>query len=224
MAPVFVLFALITVGLVTIRAVDLPAALDPIPTMDLTTRNTLARGQSPPPGDFVSPFVPALAVTFALATAAMALAVRRRDARLGVAVTLAAMAVLLLVSARGLEAFARSRSAQPIAETLARLWRPGDVVVHEGPLENSASVLVVLPEPVQVVNGLQSNLAFGATFPEARVVFRDPVQVRTEWTTGRRFLISIVSPEGSIVRDLPAGRVRLLAEAGGRRLYVNGPD
>ena len=41
---------------------------------------------------------------------------------------------------------------------------PVDLVVHEGAIENSGSMLLVLPGPVRVVDGLVSNLGFGSTF------------------------------------------------------------
>ena len=92
--------------------------------------------------------------------------------------------------------------------------------MHEGPLEKSGSVLLALDRPVTIVNGLQSNLAFGATFPEARDRFWDGARLAQEWPKpGRRFLVTGVRPERSVVRTLPPGSVRLLAQGGGRWLY-----
>jgi len=94
--------------------------------------------------------------------------------------------------------------------------------VHEGPLENSGSVLLAIDRPVTVVNGLQSNLAFGATFPEARDRFWDGARLAREWPKpGRRFLVTGLPPERSVVRTLPAGTVHLVVHGGGRWLYVN---
>ena len=39
--------------------------------------------------------------------------------------------------------------------------------------------------------------------------------------SGRWFLVTGVVPERSVVRTLPAGSVRLIAEGGGRWLYGN---
>ena len=104
---------------------------------------------------------------------------------------------------------------------MARL-APGDQIVHEGPLENTGSLLLAVNRPVTVVNGLQSNLAFGATFPEARDRFWDGVRLAQEWPKpGRRFLVTGVAPDRSVVRTLPAGSVHLVAQGGGRWLYTN---
>jgi hypothetical protein len=74
--------------------------------------------------------------------------------------------------------------------------------------------------PVHVVNGLQSNLAFGATFPEARDVFWSATRLRQAWAApGRCFLVSTVEPEDSVARWLEPAH--LLAQGGGRWLYSN---
>lgn len=101
--------------------------------------------------------------------------------------------------------------------------------MHEGPLETTASLLLVVRVPVRVVNGLQPDLAFGAARPEARDVFWDSPRLERAWMSGTRaFLISSVDPARSVVRALPPASVHLLVEAGGRRLYSNladrGPD
>jgi hypothetical protein len=101
---------------------------------------------------------------------------------------------------------------------------PADVLAHEGALENSASALLRLDRRVQIVNGLQSNLAFGATFPEARSVFWDGAALAGAWQSDRRVLmLSSSTPAKSVVRELPPDRVHLLVEGGGRRLYSNRP-
>jgi hypothetical protein len=109
-----------------------------------------------------------------------------------------------------------------VTEALVLRLKPGDLVLHEGPLENSGSLLLALDRPVAVVNGLQSNLGFGATFPEARDRFWDGPRLAQEWAKpGRRFLVTGVAPERSVVRTLPPGSVRLVAQGGGRWLYTN---
>ena len=93
----------------------------------------------------------------------------------------------------------------------------------------SASLLLVVEEPVRIVNGLQPNLAFGAALAEARDLFWDSPRLERVWVgPARAFLISSVDPGRSVVRALPPASVHLIAQAGGRRLYSNladrGPD
>ena len=111
------------------------------------------------------------AVVFGAATVGMAIAAARRWPAVGVGVALAAMIAFLPIAGEGMTQFARSRSVRPIAEALLLRRAPADRVIHEGSLANSASLLLRIPGPVGIVHGRQSNLAFGATFPEAREIF-----------------------------------------------------
>jgi 4-amino-4-deoxy-L-arabinose transferase-like glycosyltransferase len=160
---------------------------------------------------------------FALATAALAVAAWRRVVALGVGVALAAtIAFLPAVVADARTQLARARSVRPLAAALLQRLQPGDVVTHEGPLDASASLLLVLKEPARIVNGLQPNLAFGAALAEARDVFWDSPRLERAWAgPARVFLISSVDPRRSVVRALPSASVHLIAEAGSRRLYSN---
>src|SRR5439155_761021 len=82
---------------------------------------------------------------YGLRTLAMAGALWRRAPALGVGVALATtIAFLPTVAAEGRAQFVRARSVRPLAVTLVERVRPGDVVLHEGAIENSASALLVL--------------------------------------------------------------------------------
>lgn len=61
---------------------------------------------------------------------------------------------------------------------MKRAAGPNDVVVHEGALENTGSLVLALDRPVRIVGGTRSNLAFGATFPEAREILWDTERLR----------------------------------------------
>jgi hypothetical protein len=162
-------------------------------------------------------------VVFAAATVGMAIAAVRRWPAVGVGVALAAMIAFLPMAGEGMAVFARSRSVRPITEALLLRRAPADRVIHEGSLENSASLLLRVPGQVVVVHGRLSNLAFGATFPEAREIFWDPPRLEAVWTGPERcFLVSTVAPARSVVKALAP--VHLIAHAGGRWLYSNRED
>jgi 4-amino-4-deoxy-L-arabinose transferase-like glycosyltransferase len=227
LGPVLVLFALLGGTLVAAWAGILPTPRGAMTAVDVTARNLAARGQVAAEGSLTGflDAIRAAALVFLIGTIALAVAVWRRAAAGGLVVALATMLAFLPIAGNGAAEFARSRSARPIAEGLAARMRPGDLVMHEGSLENSGSVLLRLDVPVPVVDGLQSNLAYGATFAEARDVFWDAPRARQAWARpGRHFLISVVAPERSVVRALPPERVHLLVDRGGRRLYSSQPD
>lgn len=157
----------------------------------------------------------------ALGTAA-GLALRRP--LIGLGALLAAMLAFLPISAEGFSLFARSRSVRALGQAVALRAAPADIIAHEGALENTGAWLMDMDRAVKVVNGLVSNLAFGATFPEARDTFWDAARLERAWTGDRRvFLLTGARPETSVVGRLPAGSVHLLQEGGGRRLYSNRP-
>ncbi len=193
---------------------------------DVSARNMAAQGQ-PVTTDFIDQFRPLfgrITTIFALVTLALAAAAWRRLPLLGVGALLAGMIAFLPVSVEGLTLFAKSRSARVMTDAILLRAGPADVLAHEGALENSASALLRLDRRVQIVNGLQSNLAFGATFPEARGTFWDGAALARAWQGDRRvLLLSSSAPAKSVVRQLPPDRVYLLVEGGGRRLYSNRP-
>src|SRR5207249_1937500 len=121
------------------RGAPLARVLD---AADVATHKAAAAGA----GASLDPalFVPVLGVG-ALAFGAgalvlIALIVAGRAARVAAAATAVTLLATLPCVALGLEAVAATRSVKPIALELARRAGPADVVVHEGPLENSGAL------------------------------------------------------------------------------------
>ena len=222
--PILIVFVLAAVAFGLAASGRLPLPADILGNLDLTTRNRVARGQSIAGGPLEAyvPIMRTCAVIFAAGAVVLAWAAWRRRPALGVWVTVAVTLAFLPIAGDGMAVFARARSAGTVIEALVFRLQPGDQIVHEGPLENTGSLLLAVDRPIVVVNGLQSNLAFGATFPEARDRFWDGTRLAQEWPkSGRRFLVTGVAPERSVVRTLPSGSVHLVAHGGGRWLYAN---
>jgi len=193
---------------------------------DLPARNLEARGQVAPfaPLAQIQPLLGTAALIFGAGSLGLAVAVWRGLPRFGLGVLMATMLAFLPVTVEGLALVSRSRSVKPMAEVLRLKAGPEDLLVHEGALENSGSLFLSLRLPMKVVDGLQSNLAFGATFPEAREVFLSRAELRGSWDgQGRVFLLSVVRPEKSVVREFPPASVNLMGRSGGRWLYSNRP-
>ncbi|MBM3220319.1 MAG: glycosyltransferase family 39 protein [Candidatus Rokubacteria bacterium] len=227
LVPVLVLFALATLGAAAAWGGILPVPAETLSSLDVATRNVAARGGevASAPIERYAPILARCALVFGLGTIGLIVAVWRRAPGVGVALALATMVAFLPVAGDGMTTFARSRSAMTVTDALARRVTPNDLIAHEGPLENTGSLLLRVRGPVQVVDGLQSNLAFGATFPEARDLFWDAPRLQAAWAGSRRvFLVSGVDPNRSVVRALPAGRAHLIARGGGRWLYSNLAD
>ncbi len=223
--PLVVLAALAVASFLVWRGVlALPSGA--VSVADVSSRNMAAQGQQASV-DFLAQFRPlfrSLTLVFGLGAAGIALGLWRRRPLLGIGALLAAMLAFLPVSVEGLSVFANGRSVRVMTDAITIRIAPGDIVAHEGAIENSASALLALNEPVKIVNGLQSNLAFGSTFPEARGTFWDGRALAEAWGRPQRvFLISEVHPAKSVVRELPEGQAHLLRAAGGRWLYSNRP-
>jgi len=115
---------------------------------------------------------------------------------------------------------AAARTVKPIALELARHAGAADVIVHEGPLENSGALEWYSGRRPMIVDGRRSVLGFGATRSESHDVFWDRTRLASAWTgSGRVWLVTARAEEVSVVSALP-GR-HLVASGGGRRLYVN---
>ena len=225
--PVLTVFVLAAAATAVAWSGRMPFLGETLNSVDVTTRNLSARGQAAAsaPIDRYAAILMTSTVVFALGAAGTAIAVWRRAPGLGVGVALATMVAFLPVAADGMTTFARARSAVTVTDALARRLTPDAVVAHEGPLENTGSLLLRMRGPVRVVDGLQSNLAFGATFPDARDLFWDAPRLQAAWNRSSRvFLVSGVDPTRSVVRGLPASRVHVIARGGGRWLYSNVAD
>ncbi len=206
----------------------MPSLPDLFSFLDVLLRGALLSGQALVLG---GPFIPSEqlhlllpipTLIFALGSVGIGVAMWRRLPSVGFGVLLALMLAFLPVVSQGLMLLSRSRSARPITELLQKTASPDDLVIHEGALENTGSLVLALNRPVKIVRGDRSNLAFGATFPEAADTFWDTDRLRQAWTGPQRvFLVSIVKPERSVVRELPEGGAHLLRAAGGRWLYSN---
>ncbi len=223
--PLVVLVGLAAVGFAAWKG-ELILPSGTLSIMDLHNRNLGAQEQSAPfiPAEPLRLLLPVSALLLGLGAVGIGVAMWRRRPGAGLGVLLLFMVAFLPIVSHGFALLSRSRSGQPIAEFVKKAAGPDDVVVHEGPLENTGSLVLALDRPVRIVGGTRSNLAFGATFPEGREILWDTERLRQAWRSPQRvFLVSIVKPERSVVRELPEGSGHLLLAANGRWLYSNRP-
>ncbi|HEY7648157.1 MAG TPA: glycosyltransferase family 39 protein, partial [Methylomirabilota bacterium] len=144
--PIAVAFAMAAAAAAAIWEGRLGVSRRVVAILDLTSRNMAALGVPVPelPLDALRSVLLLCVIVFGLAALVLGVAIYRRSAELGVTVVLAAMLAFLPAAGKGMTEFARARSAEPIALALARRAQPGDLIVHEGALEHSASVLLKL--------------------------------------------------------------------------------
>ena len=158
----------------------------------------------------------------ALAAGAVALAIAAvaRARAVAVYATVVTLALVLPSAGGALGLVAAQRAVKGMAEEIARRAGPGDLVVHEGPLENAGALPWYSGRQVVVVDGRRSVLGFGASTPAAPDVLWDPPRLQLAWLGPQRvWLVTGRPPEVSVVAALPDAQ--LVAASGGRRLYVN---
>ena len=195
---------------------------------DVATRKSAAAGQGPPLPSFAEfqPLLADAALVFAagaMASGACVLVGGGAWARPNVAafVVLAPMLALLPLIAGALGLVSGHRAAEGVGLELVRRAGREDLIVHEGPLENSGALEWYSGRRAVIVEGQKSVLAFGARRPEARDVFWDAARLAKAWEAGRVWVVSVRPPEASVVARLPGAR--LVFASGGRWLWVNEP-
>jgi 4-amino-4-deoxy-L-arabinose transferase-like glycosyltransferase len=136
------------------------------------------------------------------------------------AVTLTAMLAMMPLVSGGLAIVAAHRAVRPLALEINRQAVPGDLLVHEGPLENSGALEWYARHRPVIVDGRRSVLGFGVTLDGQGDAMWEPERLRRAWESGERvWLITIRQPGDSLAAQFPGAR--LVRVAGGRWLYVN---
>jgi 4-amino-4-deoxy-L-arabinose transferase-like glycosyltransferase len=194
---------------------------------DVATMKSAAAGLPlpVPPWNEFRPVFWIAALTFALCALALvsvlALARSSEGRRsFGVLVVAVTMVATMPGVARSLGVVAKHRAVRDLAQRVAQLAGPDDVLAHEGPIENSGALEWYSGRRPVIVDGRRSVLAFGAERPESRELFWDASRLRQAWTSGRRvWVVSVRSRAQSVVATLPGAR--LLGAGGGRTLWVN---
>jgi hypothetical protein len=194
-----------------------------IDAADVATRKSAHAGQAAPvPGwEVFQPLVGGTAVIF-LVTALALLVVRRWwtvDDRAPALVVAAGMLAVLPLVGVALARVSDHRAVKALAVEIQRGWKHGDVLVHEGPLENSGALEWYAGRRPVMVDGRHSVLGFGATLDGAASRFWEPERLERAWHSEHVWLVTTRSPDRSVVQHLPGPRV--VAATGGHWLYVN---
>jgi hypothetical protein len=189
---------------------------------DVYARKAAVVGQiapGPPWGELRG-LVALAAAVFAAASVALAWALVRSAGRLAGGTVLLASLALIPVVTSALALVTATRSVAPMAAEVRRHLGPHDLLVHEGPIENSGALEFYSGRRPFLLDATRSVLGFGATFPDARGIFWSPERLRQEAAAGRRvLLVTPRAPERSLVAFEPPERWRPLLAANGRWLY-----
>jgi 4-amino-4-deoxy-L-arabinose transferase-like glycosyltransferase len=220
------LLALMAAGSVVTVASDGKGFADLVfSATDVYARKEAAHGEAGflPPWATLRPLIVRAGFICGLTSVALVPALVRRNGRLGLAVVTVGMLALMPSVEAGRDLVASRRAVAAMAREVGREVGPGDVLVHEGPIENSGALEFYSGRRPALLDGRQSVLGFGATFPDAREMFWNAERFRREWLRGgqRLLLVTPRSPASSVIASLPSGSTRLLFHDNGRWLYDN---
>lgn len=113
---------------------------------------------------------------------------------------LAGMMVVFLYQAHaGLVIFSPVLTSKILADRIKSVWKPGDLIEHNGDYEAASSLTYYLGKQARMLNGRDSNIWYGSMFPDAPNVFDDEASLARLWNGNQR--IFFWTEEETIFRD-----------------------
>ena len=155
--------------------------------------------------------------------ASLLLRKRARPVQANVAMAAGAFG-FLLAAHMGLVTFAPVISSAQLAERIAPLVKPEDMVAIHGEYESGSTLGFYLKRAdIHILQGRSSNLWYGSFFPDAPKIFETPESFAQKWSGPQRIFLwqSLTDPPNK----LPAvsGPVYVIAKGGGKEIVSNRP-
>jgi hypothetical protein len=150
---------------------------------------------------------------------------RRRGRHLAANLTLAlTMACFFFIANMAFTIFEPHMSSRPLANVLLKVLRPEDQVIVYGEYYGACALGFYTQRQFLLYNGRYQGLEAGSYYPDAPKIFIDDQQFPKIWTSPRRiFLFAPKDQRKEALLRLPPASTYLLAEIGGKAIYVNQP-
>jgi len=150
---------------------------------------------------------------------------RRRERNHGANLAMAlAMAGFFASATLALQVFEPLMSSRPLAREMQKHLRPEDQVVLYSEFYNGSTIGFYTGRKTLIYNGRYQGLEFGSYFPDAPKIFLTDNDFPALWKGERRvFLFVPQAFRHEALLRLPANSTYLLAESGGKTVYVNQP-
>jgi 4-amino-4-deoxy-L-arabinose transferase-like glycosyltransferase len=148
--------------------------------------------------------IPLLTTGIALAAGSILNWLLRRSGRTFPAnLVLAAMMVVFLHAAHtGLVTFSPVITSKVLADKIAIVWKPGDLIEVNGDYEAASTIPYYLHKQIRMLNGRDSNIWYGSLFPDAPNVFDNNESFEKLWGGPQR--IFFWTEEEEVFRDADA--------------------
>jgi hypothetical protein len=156
----------------------------------------------------------------------VSLVLRKRARPLAATVILAAGAFGFLLAAHlGLQRFAPVISSARLAEAIAPLVHPQDMIAIHGEYETGSTLGFYLKRAdIHILEGRSSNLWYGSFFADAPKIFETPESFRAKWNGPQRIFLwqSLTDPPNTL--PVVDGPVYVIARGGGKEIVSNRPS
>jgi 4-amino-4-deoxy-L-arabinose transferase-like glycosyltransferase len=149
---------------------------------------------------------------------------RRRGHGFEATATVAFTSAAFLIAAHiALVRFQPMLSSSAIADTVNRLWSPGDQLVLYGDQANGSSVIFYTRQQALLVNGRSSSMIWGSDYPDAPHIFFDDNGLLSIWGEGPRKFLFVPGEDRQHVQALLGRRLFPLQELADQTLYTDRP-
>jgi hypothetical protein len=137
----------------------------------------------------------------------------------------ALMSACLLIAVHiALTTFSPVLTSKPLADAIARVYRPGDVIEINGEYEGGSTLGYYTGQQVRILNGRSANLWYGSFFPDAPQIFDDNASFQNLWNGPQTvFLWTEIEKKSDALKNIEPKTVFLLAQNGGKLVLTNRP-
>jgi 4-amino-4-deoxy-L-arabinose transferase-like glycosyltransferase len=147
---------------------------------------------------------------------------RRRGRRFEGNVALAVMMVGLLACVRSsFSTFSPVISSHKLAVAIQKQYRPGDVIVIDGPYHHASTLNFYTGVQVHILYEPSGNLWYGAKFPDAPQIFETPESLAVLWSGPAE--VFLWTDQEEYPKELRGLTSFVLARSGGKTIYTNRP-
>ena len=149
---------------------------------------------------------------------------RRGQALAANLVTALTMAGFIFAANLAFTVFEPRLSSRDLAESINKYLQPDDQVMLYGDFYSGCTISYYTHRKVWLFNGRYYGLEFGSYYPDAPRIFLTDNDFPAFWRGPHRvFLFAPESKRHELLLRLPLDSTYLLAESGGKAVYVNRP-
>jgi len=147
----------------------------------------------------------------------------QRRHRHAAAAMLVTMGLLFLCANRALRQFEPVLSSRPLADAILRSWEPGAKVIINGEYESGSALGFYTDQPILLLHGRVTGMAFGSTYPDVPPIFLEDEDVRRLWSGPERIFLFTENTRREAFLSALQMPVIEVAEQGGKSVLTNKP-